>query len=144
MSIPKLINFFMFWIPRKNNVNTKISQLYVNIKTNQFAPCFKFQRKTYQYQNQLIFPIFFGFQESKKKYINTKTNQFLLFFGFQELKKKHINTKITKTNQWVSQLDYIYWTQIIESLFQYLSPSHYPSIEKRIYQDQNQLMFPFF
>ena len=62
------------------------------------------------------FPIFFRFQESKKKYVNTKINQFAPCFKFQ---RKHINTKInqfshffkfqeqkkyinTKTNQFLS------------------------------------------
>ena len=33
---------------------------------------------------------------SKFHSVNTKTSQFFSFFGFQELRKKHVNTKTSK------------------------------------------------
>ena len=46
VSIPKLINFFMFWSPRKNNVNTKTSQF-----SHFFLNSRNLKKKICQHQN---------------------------------------------------------------------------------------------
>ena len=78
MSTSKLINFPHFKIPGVEKKHVYIYNMYIY---------------TYVYYMILLY-----LEDSGSKFhsVNTKTSQFFSFFGFQELRKKHVNTKTSK------------------------------------------------
>ena len=83
MSTPKLVNFPHFWMAGVEKKHVYIYNIYI----------YSTYICTYVYYMILLYLEGSG---SKFHSVNTKTSQFSSFFGFQELRKKRVNTKTSK------------------------------------------------
>ena len=105
MSTPKLVNFPHFWMAGVEKKHVYIIYIYSTYIC------------TYVYYMILLYLEGSG---SKFHSVNTKTSQFSSFFGFQELRKKRVNTKTSKFP--------IFWIPGVEKKHVYIYMCGYMSI----------------